>query len=97
MVLPRLTRGETPYHAHATLAWALVFLWLIACLPQALAKGIEPETGRITLSLAQEPPSLDTSLAEDTTSAFILGLTNGSYNFWMKLMSNHYYFKIIFF
>ena len=76
MVLPRLTRGETPYHAHATLAWALVFLWLIACLPQALAKGIEPETGRITLSLAQEPPSLDTSLAEDTTSAFILGLIN---------------------
>ena len=74
--MPRLTRGETPYYAHSTLAWTLAFLWLIACLPQALAKGIEPETGRITLSLAQEPPSLDTSLAEDTTSAFILGLTN---------------------
>lgn len=40
------------------------------------AKGVDPEAGSVTLSLNQEPPSLDTSLSEDTTSGLILRFTN---------------------
>ncbi len=37
-------------------------------------KGIDSENSRIALSLAVEPPNLDSSLSTDTTSSLILGL-----------------------
>jgi len=57
-------------------AGCLTLLCILATWPQVSAKGIDAEFQHITLSLSQEPPNLDTSLSEDTTSAFILGLIN---------------------
>ena len=48
------------------LSWSLV----------AAAIGVDPAAKSITISLTVEPPSLDSSHTEDTTSGFILNLTN---------------------
>ncbi len=40
------------------------------------ADGIDPENKSITISLQVEPPNLDTSLSEDTTSGLIIRLMN---------------------
>lgn len=42
----------------------------------AFAVGIDTEKNEITISLQVEPPNLDNSLTEDTTSAMILRMTN---------------------
>ncbi|MCB1693421.1 MAG: peptide ABC transporter substrate-binding protein [Pseudomonadales bacterium] len=42
----------------------------------ALAAGVDPANNSITISLTQEPPNLDSSISEDTTSSQILRLTN---------------------
>jgi len=43
---------------------------------QTMALGVDVENNRITISLQTEPPNLDSSLSEDTTSGFVLGLIN---------------------
>ncbi len=42
----------------------------------AFAIGVDVENDRITVSLATEPPNLDSTMSEDTTSGFVLSLTN---------------------
>lgn len=42
----------------------------------ALGIGVDVENDSITLSLQVEPPNLDSTMSEDTTSGFVLGLTN---------------------
>ncbi len=54
----------------------LPVLTLMAMSSLASGYGIDVERNRITLSLTSEPPSLDSSLAQDTTSSFILSLTS---------------------
>lgn len=49
----------------------IAWLLMASCV-LASAAGVEPEAKRITLALTVEPPSLDTSHTEDTTSGFIL-------------------------
>jgi len=44
--------------------------------PHVHGVGVDIENDSITVSLATEPPNLDSSLSEDTTSGFILGLVN---------------------
>lgn len=38
-----------------------------------LAGGVDPDTGTVTLAMADEPPQLDSSLAADQISSFVLG------------------------
>lgn len=45
-------------------------------IPNAHGIGVDIENDSITVSLTVEPPNLDSSLSEDTTSGFILGLVN---------------------
>lgn len=58
--------------------WRKVYLILTLVLFSwvTVAAGLDPEQKRITISLQVEPPNLDNSLTEDTTSATILRLTN---------------------
>ncbi len=42
----------------------------------AMARAIDVDANRITLSLTSEPPNLDSSLSQDTVSNLILSLTN---------------------
>lgn len=53
-------------------AIVVLMLWSLT----AIAVGVNPATDSITLSLGVEPPNLDSSHTEDTTSGFILDLTN---------------------
>lgn len=48
---------------------------LLSSLP-AIAAGVDLENNSITFSLRQEPPNLDSSRSEDTTSSKVLRLTN---------------------
>lgn len=50
----------------------IAFLFSAGCI----AAGVDVPGNSVTLSLTSEPPNLDSSLSEDTTSSFILGLTN---------------------
>lgn len=54
----------------------LIGMFLVAWSLAAGAAGVDPAADSITLSLGVEPPSLDSSHTEDTTSGFILNLTN---------------------
>ena len=54
----------------------LVFALLASWSLMAAAVGVDPAARSITLSLTVEPPNLDSSHTEDTTSGFILNLTN---------------------
>ncbi|XOV89640.1 MAG: peptide ABC transporter substrate-binding protein [Pseudomonadota bacterium] len=56
--------------------FAFLFCLLLAFSATAIAAGVDRVKNRVTLSLTSEPPSLDTSLSSDTTSSFILNLTN---------------------
>ena len=51
---------------------AAILLWSV----NVLAVGVDIENDKITVSLGAEPPNLDSTLSEDTTSGFVLGLTN---------------------
>jgi len=52
-------------------------LILIFCLIQiGYGKGVDPQTKMITISISSEPPSLDSSIAEDGISRNILAMTN---------------------
>lgn len=44
--------------------------------PHALAVGVDKIANTITISLQAEPPNLDSSLSQDTTSGLILNLVN---------------------
>lgn len=44
--------------------------------PGASGKGVDLENNSITFSLRQEPPNLDSSLSEDTTSSKVLRMVN---------------------
>jgi len=47
----------------------------------SFAKGVDFEANSITLGLATEPPSLDSTMSEDTSSGFLLGmLQTGLFN-----------------
>lgn len=49
----------------------------VACLPApAVAAGVDAAANSITIAISTEPPTLDSSLAEDSASAFVLGMTN---------------------
>ncbi|MGK0462579.1 MAG: oligopeptide transport system substrate-binding protein [Candidatus Azotimanducaceae bacterium] len=54
----------------------LVSILLFLPTLYAQAKGVDAEGKKITLALQSEPPSLDSSLSNDTTSSLILALTN---------------------
>lgn len=55
-----------------------VLLVIIASLSASVAfsNGVDFERNSITISLRQEPPNLDSSLTEDTTSSKVLRLSN---------------------
>jgi oligopeptide transport system substrate-binding protein len=57
------------YHLSSLTA---ILLWSA----NTLAVGVDIENNKITVSLGAEPPNLDSTLSEDTTSGFVLGLTN---------------------
>jgi len=55
------------------------FLLACSCFffsSMAIAVGVNVSENQITLSLTSEPPNLDSSLSQDTTSGFVLGLVN---------------------
>ena len=64
----------SPAHVLALVTFVLGVSIVIA--PSAHAAGVNLEDDSITISLYVEPPNLDSTLAEDTSSGFILGLTN---------------------
>ena len=54
-----------------------IFVFFLGCLAiPAMALGVDVENNGITISLQTEPPNLDSTLSEDTTSGFILGMIN---------------------
>lgn len=53
-----------------------IILLLLSLSVKVSALGVDSNTNSITLALTSEPPSLDSSLSQDTTSAFVLALTN---------------------
>lgn len=58
----------------SVLAFALVMVGLSWVSGRSdVAAGVDPKSGTVTLSLAEEPPQLDSSLAADQVSAFVLG------------------------
>jgi oligopeptide transport system substrate-binding protein len=54
----------------------LLALFLVCFSVPVMALGVDVEKNQITISLQTEPPNLDSTLSEDTTSGFILGLMN---------------------
>ncbi|MFP6806285.1 MAG: peptide ABC transporter substrate-binding protein [Pseudomonadales bacterium] len=72
-------RTDIPFSTAHVLVLVLatfVFGVSMAIAPSAHAAGVNLEDDSITISLYVEPPNLDSTLSEDTTSGFILGLTN---------------------
>ncbi|MBO6658449.1 MAG: peptide ABC transporter substrate-binding protein [Pseudomonadales bacterium] len=55
---------------------ALILITSLASPLSLSAKGVDLENGSITIALRQEPPNLDSSLSEDTTSSKVLRLSN---------------------
>ena len=64
------------FRAAKTLVWLTLFAIMILAVMTAQGAGMDHERKRITLSLTSEPPSLDSSLSQDTTSNFVLTLTS---------------------
>lgn len=50
----------------------VIFVVLVFAAHQASAKGVDAENSAITASLSGEPPTLDSSISEDSESNFIL-------------------------
>ena len=69
-----LIRIDGPFISKPTQCYYVFFLLCVAMRTMAL--GVDVENNRITISLQTEPPNLDSTLSEDTTSGFILGLIN---------------------
>lgn len=57
---------------------SVAFLFFLSALSpfQITAQGVDLENNSITISLRQEPPNLDSTLSEDTTSSKVLRLVN---------------------